>query len=134
MYLPHSYWQATVRDLLQRARLVILRTGDSSGLAWELETAVKLVPPQNLVLFLEPTGELPPEFRKRLPTNVPERLSGVRFLDFSADWTTWSSRSLRNVLKRKKLYRIQRKTVLVIAAFILLYVFIGAFYYALSRR
>lgn len=54
-YLPDGTWQETVLHLLGTARLVLLGIGRGAGLTWELAQAVRLVPPERLVLLI-PAG------------------------------------------------------------------------------
>ena len=43
---------------MRRARLVVIRTGTTPGLQWEIEHAERLVPPERLV-FVSPPGRAP---------------------------------------------------------------------------
>ena len=58
IYVNDSDWQSTVQDLLRNARLVIIRTGRTMGLGWEIEQAVRVLTPQQLVLLVDSAGEL----------------------------------------------------------------------------
>jgi hypothetical protein len=51
-YVDDESWQQRVRELMQRARLVVLRLGPHNGLAWELETALTELPPEKLVVLV----------------------------------------------------------------------------------
>lgn len=55
-YLPRHQWHATVTKMMVRARLVVLILGDSDGVAWELAEALRVVPPQRLVLIVPVRG------------------------------------------------------------------------------
>lgn len=44
-------WKEVVTSLIGRARSVILRTGETPSLWWELATVIRLCDPQNVVLF-----------------------------------------------------------------------------------
>ena len=58
VYVGEADWQTTVEDFLQRARLVIIRTGRTGGLEWEIERSVRLLDPTRLVLLVDNTREL----------------------------------------------------------------------------
>jgi hypothetical protein len=120
MYLPHTHWQATVRELMEKARLVILRLGPTPGLAWELKTAITVVPPENLVLYREPPGNLADDLANLLPVELPSSVSQQRFIFFESNWTPHSARSMTRLLKQKRLYRVQLKTIVLIAAIVVL--------------
>jgi hypothetical protein len=51
MYRGHSEWQDTVRDLLKRASLVIVRVGYTPGLLWELRNTAELVDSDRIVFW-----------------------------------------------------------------------------------
>lgn len=51
-YLPLDDWQPTVSDLIREARLVVLATGTSEGTLWELTEAVRLLPPERLLVMV----------------------------------------------------------------------------------
>ncbi|MFI6850035.1 hypothetical protein OG535_40020 [Kitasatospora sp. NBC_00085] len=60
LYLPLDDWQDTVRQLMERARLVVMVLGMGPGLMWEFIEAVRILPPERLVLMVsmdEPTYE-----------------------------------------------------------------------------
>jgi hypothetical protein len=58
MYLEDSAWQSTVDILLATARLVVIRTGSSRGLVWEVERAVRLLTPERLLIVVDSHSEL----------------------------------------------------------------------------
>lgn len=58
VYVGDERWQATVEDLLRTAKLVIIRTGGTHGLGWEIERAVRVLPPERLVVLVDSTREL----------------------------------------------------------------------------
>ncbi|MEU6225487.1 hypothetical protein [Streptomyces sp. NPDC047042] len=114
MYLPKDEWEQPVRELMMRSRLVTLVLGSSLGTMWELSEAMRILPPQRLLLFVpgrmrEEEYEmirkmnkkallaLPESKRNRTWKNdtpsLPDCASGLRFFDpvvgvihFSADW------------------------------------------------
>jgi hypothetical protein len=52
MYLPKTSWKQSVRQLMMRARLVTLTLGSSAGTMWELAEAMRILPPQRLLLMV----------------------------------------------------------------------------------
>lgn len=52
MYLPYENWQEPVRDLMLRARLVVLVLGPGAGTMWELTEAMCILPPERLLLVV----------------------------------------------------------------------------------
>ncbi|THA30529.1 hypothetical protein [Streptomyces sp. A1547] len=52
MYLAKTSWHQPVRELMARARLVTLTLGSSAGTMWELSEAMRIIPPQRLLLFV----------------------------------------------------------------------------------
>lgn len=54
---PENAWQEPVRELMLRSRLTVLTLGTSEGTMWELVQALRLLPPQRLVLFVPPMGK-----------------------------------------------------------------------------
>ncbi|MFE9851434.1 hypothetical protein ACFYPN_21945 [Streptomyces sp. NPDC005576] len=52
LYLPIDDWQDTVRDLMGRARLVMMAVGLGPGLLWEFSEATRLLPAKRLVLLV----------------------------------------------------------------------------------
>lgn len=76
VYVGDAHWQATVEQLLGRARLVVLRTGGTRGLHWEIERAVQLVPPARLLLVVDDRRELQTLLAavRTVHPHVPKRL------------------------------------------------------------
>ncbi|MEU3416245.1 hypothetical protein ABZ760_34235 [Streptomyces sp. NPDC006658] len=64
LYLPVDDWQDTVRDLMRRARLVVMAVGLGPGLLWEFSEATRLLPAERLVLLV-PGREEYETFRAR---------------------------------------------------------------------
>jgi hypothetical protein len=58
LYLDQSEWQESVAILMGRAKLVVIRTGLSDGLSWEIERAVGLVEPQRLLIVVDDADEM----------------------------------------------------------------------------
>jgi hypothetical protein len=95
-YVADDQWQARVKELLGRARLVVIRTGLSQGLMWELRTTVELLRPQNVVLACDSANELTSMLRQVASVHplATEQLrikgkklgSLVGFVVFDANW------------------------------------------------
>ena len=73
VYLPAGEWQAPVRDLILRARLVVLAVGRSKGAMWELEECLRVLPPERLVLLVPMEQEEYDEFRAAALKRVARR-------------------------------------------------------------
>lgn len=115
MYLPKTSWQQPVRELMMRARLVALTLGSSAGTMWELSEAMRILPPQRLLLLVP--GEMSKEeyemirektervlqalpesrgnhtWKGNTPPSLPDGASGqpstdsvIGVIHFSADW------------------------------------------------
>ncbi len=56
LYVDHEHWQRTVRHLLQRAALVVVRVGASAGVQWEVENTLATVPRRRVVFVLLGSG------------------------------------------------------------------------------
>jgi hypothetical protein len=67
-----SQWQDTVIGLMQAAALVVMRIGDSEGFTWEVEQALKLVPPERLVFFLPVQADRWRQFREIVGQHLPD--------------------------------------------------------------
>lgn len=96
MYLPREAWQEPVRELMRRSRLTVLTLGTSEGTMWELAEALRLLPPQRLILFIPALTKA--EYQ-HIQANVPRLPECPAWLDaryrtviqgvihFAADWT-----------------------------------------------
>ena len=56
LYTREDEWRTKVTELMRQARLVVIRTGTTPGLQWEIEQATDLVPPERLVFVSLPGG------------------------------------------------------------------------------
>jgi hypothetical protein len=52
MYLPLHGWEEPVREMMRGASLVVLVLGHGTGTLWELGEAMRILPPQRLVLLV----------------------------------------------------------------------------------
>lgn len=50
--LAEDKWQIAVKELMKEAALVLICSGESSGVRWELEQAAELVAPEKLVILI----------------------------------------------------------------------------------
>jgi hypothetical protein len=99
VYATDEDWQVTVEDWIAHAGVVLLQTGESEGLSWEVEHAVALGTPERVILSLPPAGKHKgrsrPEryeaFRRRFgnvfPRGLPESIEHCLFAYFDSDWT-----------------------------------------------
>jgi hypothetical protein len=58
LYLDHATWQQSVEQLLEKARLVVIRTGLSGGLHWEIERVVRRASPQRVLMVVDDAVEM----------------------------------------------------------------------------
>jgi hypothetical protein len=72
-YLPLDDWQPVVSELIRRARLVVLVAGDGPGTLWELTEAVRLLPPEQLVLPVYDDEDGYERFRVSVPQAFADR-------------------------------------------------------------
>ena len=92
IYRSDAEWQASVLDLMARARLTVLAFGSSRGLGWEIGAALANVPAGRLLLWF-PTRALWHVFRDfartdpRWTRGLPRTAADVRFLGFREDGT-----------------------------------------------
>jgi hypothetical protein len=101
-------WKREVAARIENARLVLLHTGKSEGLQWEIQKVIAVGDPRRLVLCVNWPGKLQPglptlnraradalkawtEFRDAngltFPRGVPQAIGTARFVLFDADWT-----------------------------------------------
>ncbi len=99
-YVSHDRWQAKVAEITKESQLVLMATGVTEGLRWEIGHLVETVPPEKIILWAHPhLLRLSPKdreaewtrFRTMLggvfPKPLPETLGEARFIYFHADWT-----------------------------------------------
>ena len=95
LYLSQESWQPTVRDLMARSALTILKAGVTEGVLWELARAVEYVPPKRFLIAVPSVlSKLQTEAWERfralaahvLPRSLPVLTKGAMFVSFDADW------------------------------------------------
>jgi hypothetical protein len=97
-------WQNKVEELMNNARLVVLRAGNSNGLFWEMEKAKQILSPEKLLIVaaIDPEGgneyrQFCIEVNKRMGLTLPP-LHGqpqmgsslLGFIYFQQNWTPQS--------------------------------------------
>lgn len=99
VYVADEDWRVKVEDWTARAGVVLLQTGESEGLAWEVQHVVALGTPERVILSLPPAGkrngrsrqERYDAFRGRFgdvfPRGLPESIEHCLFAYFNSDWT-----------------------------------------------
>lgn len=68
LYLDHEVWQERVRSLIGRARATVVVVGESEGVWWEIETALRTAAPTRLALVFPlalPPGRMITGFYRR---------------------------------------------------------------------
>jgi hypothetical protein len=98
MYAADEDWQATVGELIGRAGVVLLHTGEGDGFDWEVHHVIGRCAPERAILSLpldasrkEPSRqERYDAFRRRFghdfPRPLPEAIGHCQFAYFDADW------------------------------------------------
>jgi hypothetical protein len=112
LYVPDDQWRHRVRELISQAALVVIRAGPGPFLLWEIQTAMNILNPEQL-LFLIPFGEefergnaycpmlrnrplikFQEELQRLLPCDVPllvgmrvKNVSTIGLLYFERNWT-----------------------------------------------
>ncbi len=66
LYVGHDRWQSKVRELMQAARLVVIRVGSSPGVLWEVDQALQGLPRPRLVLAVLGGAAVDPQLLTRL--------------------------------------------------------------------
>lgn len=116
-YVSGERWRDKIADLVRVVQLVVVGTGATQGLAWELSHLIKNLPADRLVLWAHPhIKRLDPADREAewtaflgglgrlFPKPLPQRLLETRFIHFDADfnpiaveprWWRWWSRQRR---------------------------------------
>jgi hypothetical protein len=90
-YLPFEGWQETVRELMTKARLVVLSLGTGEGTLWELVEAMSTLPPERLILLVPMNEDDYETFRREAQRRLQRRVQGRKLPDYQTD-----PRSLRN--------------------------------------
>jgi hypothetical protein len=89
-------WQAGVSDLISAAGVIIVRVGDSPGLAWEVERIVAHSDPGRVLLGLPLArwaerksryASFRARFQDVFPRGLPTHVDGTTFIYFDDDWT-----------------------------------------------
>ena len=117
MYVSDDEWQSVVARQIQAARLVMIRTGSSQGLLWEIDKVVRLVSPERLVMIVDDKKEMRaclkqirqvhPQVRESISLGW-RRIGSIRgFLVFDKNW-----RVLRLKLRRSACSRQQQGSVI----------------------
>lgn len=97
LYVDDLDWQVLVEDLIHRADLVVIQSGESVGLSWELQTIIMLKEPNAVVVFLESelrkrAGDRAANYRsyrnwawRHFPLGVPKAAEGSNLIRFSME-------------------------------------------------
>lgn len=88
-------WQRGVQLLMRSASLVLVRVGQTNGVVWELEQALRIVPPKRLILQFPRAGKLGSrahegqraalrQIEQAIGQNLPADASKSEFVRFGA--------------------------------------------------
>jgi len=87
IYVANDRWQDVVHQLIAAARMIVLRSGQTPGLAWEVARVARKVPPDRVLLYGSGSYDA---FRANaagaVPHGLPETIGASRFIAFGADW------------------------------------------------
>ncbi len=101
-YVHDDLWQSKIERIAPACQLVVLATGDSAGLQWELEHVAATVPPSRVLLWPHVNVGSASEGERRqdwerltetlgaaLPRRLPswERVRAANFIVFDESWT-----------------------------------------------
>lgn len=85
MYLPRQDWQEPVREMLQGARFVVIVLGHGPGTLWELGEAMRVLPPERLLLVVPMGRKEYDKFRRVTETELRKQAERVQ-RDTGALW------------------------------------------------
>ena len=103
-YVSDDLWQSKIEQIVPACQLVMLATGDSSGLQWELEHVAKALPPGKILLWPHVNVGRATESERRqdwdqlteamgdvLPRRLPtwERVRDANFIAFDDNWVPY---------------------------------------------
>jgi hypothetical protein len=74
IYVSDAEWQTRVRELMSRARLVVLRAGETAGFWWEVERVAREIAPEKILFLLPQDAKQYEAFRQKAQTLLPCQL------------------------------------------------------------
>jgi len=100
-YVSNDRWQETIAALIPHCSLVIIATGHTKGLGWELHHIRTNLHPTKLLLWLSTSidrklkraqrssqwAQFTQTYRELFPVPLPSDASGMRFVAFDINWT-----------------------------------------------
>lgn len=98
LYTAETDWQQEVLGLLDCAQLVVIATGSSSGLLWEISNAVKMLDPTKIIFVFTEYDERNPRRRESayynfinvagpiIPTELPKNIGDAILIRFTETW------------------------------------------------
>ncbi|MFD5282098.1 transferase [Streptomyces rubrogriseus] len=98
MYLPPDDWQTPVSTMMRGATLVVIVLGKGRGTLWEIREAMRILPPERLLLLVPMKEKAYDEFRQLAGDLAPGVLPAYRrsralssrvrgIIHFEPDWT-----------------------------------------------
>ncbi len=103
MNVTDDCWQSEVKRLMEKASLVVIRAGQSSGLHWEFDVLISTVPPERILIYLQPPGMLPDDWWRLLPCSKFCPAPYGEYFFFDCNWTPHWALKLKDVLTAKGL-------------------------------
>jgi hypothetical protein len=92
MYVDDAHWQQVVAGVAAEAAFTVIRLGETEGLRWELEHAVRNLPPERILIYVPRSVKAAAydAFRalanKLLPRPLPTLTGKPRFIRFDTAW------------------------------------------------
>jgi hypothetical protein len=106
LYVGDDDWQNQVRDLAARSSLIVLTSGHSAGVLWEVKTMVEQSSAEKFLLNIAGSSrkerdanyaEFYPLAAPLFPSGLPETVKGERFLSFEEGWIPRTEKVARPV-------------------------------------
>jgi hypothetical protein len=106
VYVENEHWQSFVDDLIQKASFVLIQSGDTAGLHWEIERAITALKPNQLLIFMPSQMRVSGRKRRvayeqfrswaseRFPLGLPDKAKNSTFICFETD-PPWAPRLLQ---------------------------------------
>lgn len=88
-YVADDQWQDKITDLMQQAKLVVVRVGGTANLQWEIDRALALLPLQRVVFFFLGVGKETEPFARELEQRFGpiEKLASSAKLGVLSKWS-----------------------------------------------
>jgi hypothetical protein len=103
-YASQSEWQEEVTNRMKTAHMVVVRCATTQGLLWELQTVLRQVAPERLLIWLMFAGNREEQWnhfcstaQSWLPVKLPAKIGNALFLSFEPNWNPQLLGSIRKI-------------------------------------